>query len=886
MKMAMNFGLALTTLLQDSSFRPERKIFHINLALVVFFSTAAWAAAQTKVVIVLPNSASPVETVAANELDTYLRTVYPSTAFEIGSPSATATDIYLGTSSDLPDPYAAQVKDDLAGSESYAVKVINSRAAVIAGSTPRATLFAVDALLEKLGFGFYLSYSTVPSPSSSPFSFAGWELRNAPIVGERVIFNWHNFLSSCSTWNLSDWQQWITQASRMRFNTVMVHAYGNNPMYSFSFNGETKPTGYLANTKNGRDWGTEHVLDVRKIVGGDSLFNGPVFGADASLVPDNEKVQAAEDLMQSVFKFAAGRGMGVIFALDVDTESANPQNVIATLPASARIATDGFQLVNPDTPEGYAYYRAEIEQLMRLYPEITQLAVWFRGGLNSPWRAIKPEEFPVAWRTEYSAALEANRENPRLRNDPEAPSMFAISKIARAFRKALDETGHSSVTISAGSWRFDYLPSADVFMPAYVALMPLDYAYEFPSDPVQERLRVIGRHRPVVPIIWAQHDDREFAGRSYTPFSGFGSMLRWSNSAGYGVIHWTTRPLDLFFKNISDQVWTSSFDETLDVTASDMAKLTFGANAQDLGKRYLLDWIYDGPAFGTQTSDRFLSQIIDKDNEAIGAKLRLTLLASMMPLAQNAVERSWIGYYEDWEHYAQDVFRAQSALQKSYAAQEAGNLAEARSAIAAADPQSAIEEYARAIRHGQTGRGEKGILISLSVRWLPSFQAQRVALGLDSLQVEFAPTHNEPLAQGAGHFTFDFDAAHHPIEVLGTSELGTEVEEFEAGSPCPSGIAVKAPVDLSIGNIASSTMLSAGAYRNLARNTMLPSGAYRIKLDMPPDAEVEIKLDNNSQTVNSSSEIEAHISDGKLQFTLSPPPGASLVRVCGLTLSR
>jgi len=162
-------------------------------------------------------------------------------------------------------------------------------------------------------------------------------------------------------------------------------------------------------------------------------------------------------------------------------------------------------------------------------------------------------------------------------------------------------------------------------------------------------------------------------------------MLRWSNSAGYGVIHWTTRPLDLFFKNISNQVWTSSLDETLDVTSSVMAARTFGIRAQGLGTRYLLNWIDDAPAFGRETSDRYLDQFLDESSEEPGAKLRLALLARMMPLAQNAAERDWIGYYQDWEHYALDVYQAQSALQDSYAAQEAGKLQAARSAVAAAE---------------------------------------------------------------------------------------------------------------------------------------------------------------------------------------------------------
>ncbi|HEX4031870.1 MAG TPA: hypothetical protein VHX20_16000 [Terracidiphilus sp.] len=832
------------------------------------------AAAQDRVAVVVPAQAAPPERMAADELVAHLHLLYPAAQVVEGAAARGGFTVYLGTPQELPARYAA-VKSGMQDPESLRVKAIDSRTAVIAGGSPRAVRFAVDALLQKLGFGFYLSYTTAPEPLRGPFSFAGWELADAPIARERVIFNWHNFLSGCSTWNLDQWEQWITAAARMRFNTVMVHAYGNNPMFAFSLNGQTKPTGYLTNTEFGRDWGTEHVLDVRRIVGGSGLFTGPVYGADASLVPDGERVSAAEGLMQKVFRFAADRGMGVTFALDVDTESANPQNVIATLPAEARFSTHGFWLANPDTAAGYAYYRAQVEQLMQLYPQITQLAVWFRGGLNSPWRALTPQEFPGAWSSEYDAALKAN---PRLRRDADAPSLFAIARIARAFRRALDETGHREVTLAAGSWRFNFLPAANAFMPADVALMPLDYAYEFPSDPVQESLRVIGRHRPVVPIIWAQHDDREFSGRSYTPFAGLGSLLRWSNSDGYGVIHWTTRPLDLFFSNVSDQVWQASENETLDATADAMAARTFGAKAREPGRRYLLDWIYDAPAFGRETSDRFLDRQIDAANEAVGARQRLALLDAMEPLAANAAARDWVGYYRDWERWVQLLFTAQDALQRSETDLKAGKEALARADIASVSPQQVIEQYARAIAHGHTSAGEKGILISLNLRWLPYFEAQRQAVGLDPMVVEIAPTHHAPLAQGAGRYTFDFDTAGRPIEVLGTEELGVPVTAAVVGSSCAGSIEIgDAPVTLSAGGLAG---------------TPLAPGPYRMRLGMAAGSKARIGVrieaggtgDGAGKTMGSEDWFDIRPQDGRIRFTLVPAGGPA--QVCGWTLER
>ncbi len=855
------------------------------LALTLGLSAGMLAAAQTRVVVNLPKDASTVERIAADELITHLHVLYPSTAFETGAPQEGVPVIYFGTAEELQGNYAAKVKSKLDHPDSFAIKVIDSRVAVIAGASSRATLYAVDALLVKLGFGFYLSYNTAPPPSQAAFSFAGWELVDAPIAGERLIFNWHNFLSGCSTWNLEDWQRWITQAGRMRFNTIMVHAYGNNPMFSFSLNGAAKPTGNLSNSRSGRDWGTEDVLDVRKIVGGEGLFNGPVFGADASMAADKDKVQAATALMQSVFRFAAERGIGITFALDIDSEAANPQNVIATLPASARFKTrfesnepgtrhepHDLELADPDSREGYLYYKSEVEQLMQLYPQITQIAVWFRGApasaisAGSPWNSLKPEDFPVAWREEYNAAMAAN---PALKNDPRAPGMYAMGKAAKAFRRALDETGHPQVTLAAGSWDFGYLPTADAFMPAGTTLMPLDANYVFPSDPVQESVRAVGRHRPVVPIVWAQHDDREYAGRSYVPFAGLGSMLQWSNSSGYGVIHWTTRPLDLFFKNVADQVWTGSEDEALDTTASEMAKRTFGSGAQELGKRYLLDWIYNGPAFGRETSDKFISLTLDAENEAIGAKARLEVLRRMEPLAQGASGRAWVGYFEDWERYAQDVFEAQSALQKSEAALKAGDLALARREIAAASPENAIEQYSKTIRHGTTSRGEEGILISMNLRWLPYFEAQRQAVGLEPLQVEFAPTYQDAVAQQPGAYTFDFDPSQRVIEVLGSAQLGVEVHEFAASAGCTSGIEVPFPLVLTVGGLAG---------------TSLPEGTYRLRLEMPEADRILFKSRGNHQEVTAASEIEVEASGGAVNFLLSPIAGPA--RVCGLTLRR
>jgi hypothetical protein len=636
-------------------------------------------------------------------------------------------------------------------------------------------------------------------------------------------------------------------------------------MFSFNHNGRTKPTGYLSTTARGRDWGTQHVSDVRAMIGAAGLFDQAVFGSSAGLVPETETVRAATGLMQQVFQFAAARGMGITFAVDVDTLTANPQNIIETMPASARFAVHGVQLVNPETPEGRAYYRNLVGQLLETYPEITQIAIWFRGGRNSPWREISREDFPAAWRAQYDRELAAVS---RLRADPEAPSMFAIGKIAAVFRSILDETGHQATTLAAGSWRFDYVRAADAFMPAGVTLLPLDYDYAFPSDPAQEAIRVASGHRPVVPIVWAHHDDRSYAGRPYLPFTGFPSLLRRGNSAGYGIIHWTTRPLDLYFKSLADQVWRDTENELLQTTCRKMAARTFGEAASDAGTRYLLAWIEDAPQFGRETTDRFIDQNLDEAPVLEGCRRRLQLLDQLEAVAKSEPASTWMSYFRDWERFVMAFYRAHAGWQRAEAALKRGETDRARRELANLSPEAAIEQYARTIAHGGATLGEKGILISLNLRWLPYFVSQRQAAGMESLRMRFAPTAPELLAQSPGRNTFAFDSGKHLWQVLGKAELETEVLPATNQGTCSGGLQVNHPVSLSL---------------KLPGGERLFPGKRELKLELNEGGSTEVVSGGTHALDASHNTVTIEVGGDEVNLEFRPLHGAS--SVCSLVLS-
>ena len=219
------------------------------------------------------------------------------------------------------------------------------------------------------------------------------------------------------------------------------------------------------------------------------------------------------------------------------------------------------------------------------------------------------------------------KKEPGLQTDPEAPSMFAISKIVEAFRKALDELGKDHVELALGSWNYAWLRAADAFVPSEVMFLPWITTSGLGTDEVQTAIQAVSKNRKVVPIVWAHHDDRAFVGRPYTPFATFTSLLAQIGSAGFGIIHWTTRPLDLYFKSLADQVWDQTRDQPLEVTCEQMAARTFGETARELGKQYLIRWITDAPMFGRETTDRFLDRpLVEPQRVITECRGRLALL--------------------------------------------------------------------------------------------------------------------------------------------------------------------------------------------------------------------------------------------------------------------
>ncbi len=193
----------------------------------------------------------------------------------------------------------------------------------------------------------------------------------------------------------------------------------------------------------------------------------------------------------------------------MDTWSANPQNIIQSLPPECRIRLAKYDIVNPDTDQGYQYYKAQLKSLLNSYPQITTITVWVRAE-STVWREIKVADFPDSWQTEWKKLIQ---KYPDIEKDNFGSSTYAISKIVVAYQKALKEINREDVNIANGSWRWDFLPTASVVMPENCTLIALDYNISFDTDESRKVLEMVGSKRKLIPVVWAHHDDHRYLGK-------------------------------------------------------------------------------------------------------------------------------------------------------------------------------------------------------------------------------------------------------------------------------------------------------------------------------------------------------------------------------------
>lgn len=730
------------------------------------------ACSREEITIVLPENADGIERLAAGKLQKYFSEIYQAYDFKISNSPTGTHAIFIGTYKKLQQ-YNIPNLEISDNKEGFVISNSDSRGGIITSTDSRGILRGVYSLAEKLGYAFVFSGDIKPNVKAE-FDFEEWNFSDEPLVSERTVFNWHNFLSGCTGWDLKDWNAWTNQSQKMGYNTIMVHAYANNPIYTFEFNGFTKPVGFLTSSVQGRDWSTEHVNNVKRLPGG-AIFDKPIFGSSAAQVPEDDKVKEAQELMKKVFQNAEERGVDVNIALDFDIVAGIPQNMVKTLPEADRflVKHKGIMwmgekagdvwLPRPDKTEGFNYYKKQVKTILELYPQLDIFTLWKRNS-GSVWVTLKLEQLPKEWQNEY---LKHIKKYPEAELMVQSVASFAQAKLLKAYRKVFDDYGREDVRLSFGTWRWPVLQSMNEFLPEDISVYILDSEVIRGDQHLHNKKMVDDvakwiKKGKVIPVIWTQHDDGAYIGGSLKAFPNFNGTLNQLKANGFGVIHWMTRPFDSFFIHHIKQVFKNTVNQSTEETFQMLAQKWFGdANAVNMEK-YLQQWNNEMPSFGRETSASFIDKAHYykfKDVE----KVVENCLKRIQLLQQNDVDQfssdqfQLFNFFLNYEIFVKDFYIEQDKYLKALVHINAQEWSKAKEIAKIFRPKEVLQQYAKTIEFGTATKGEKGLLFSMGSRWLPQFISLKQIVGQEAIRINFAKTSHEQLAQMPGFRTYHID---------------------------------------------------------------------------------------------------------------------------------
>ncbi|HYX08238.1 MAG TPA: hypothetical protein VE912_16020, partial [Bacteroidales bacterium] len=106
---------------------------------------------------------------------------------------------------------------------------------------------------------------------------------------------------------------------------------------------------------------------------------------------------------------------------------------------------------------------------------------------------------------------------------------------------------------------------------------------------------------------------------------------------------------------------------------------------------------------------------------------------------------------------------------------EKNEFTRARKILSKANPEETIHLYSEFSSQGYITQGEKGLIVSLNLRWLPDFYVFMQKLRMIPVRYNFAPTFHESLARSPGKYTFFYTKDQEVWRSMGEDETGCEV---------------------------------------------------------------------------------------------------------------
>jgi len=321
------------------------------MLLVAFLSSCASRAPRS--VIVLPQNASALETLAAKEVRRYVYLRSGKLLPIVQADTLMAeTDVILVTRKDrsLIKSLGNDVKNSAAAlqDQAYLLKTVQDGGRTIAllcGGSDVGTLYAAYRFAEHLGVRFYLHGDVIPDEKIR-FRLPHLNETRKPLFAVRGIQPFHDFPEGPDWWSADDYKAMISQLPKMGMNFIGLHTYpegsvGPEPTVWIGTKDDLQQNGDVSfsyparhfTTLNGT-WGYQAKKTSDYSFGADQLFTQDAYGADymKGMAPWPETADECNtlfnrsgDFFGDVFSYA--KKLGVKTCVGTETPLVVPKTV-------------------------------------------------------------------------------------------------------------------------------------------------------------------------------------------------------------------------------------------------------------------------------------------------------------------------------------------------------------------------------------------------------------------------------------------------------------------------------------------------------------------------------------------------------------------------------
>lgn len=389
----------------------------VALASTAFLFTLSGMRAAT---IVLPPEASPLETLAAREVQRYVylrtgelspiktggheekgQTILVARRDHRAAASVDRESAWRSASAELgPQQFVLKTQVSTPGAKSL----------WIIGGDDVGTLYGAYAFAERLGARFYLDGDVIPDRRIK-LDLSGYDVRAQPLFPLRGLVPFHDFPEGPDWWTVEEWKSVLAQAVKMRMNFVGLHTYpksalGPEPTVWIGLQEDVNADGTVKlsdatswhNTQRFAEYGCyrpEKTSDFS--FGGAELFEsddyGPeVNGSDDFPFPKTPEASVAlmnrtGDMLRRVCDYARSHGIKTC----VGTEG--PLNIPEVV--KARLLGAGLNPTNPATVQ--KLYEGIFTRIQRAFP-VDYYWIWGHEG------EINQEMFLTDMRSAVAAA--------------------------------------------------------------------------------------------------------------------------------------------------------------------------------------------------------------------------------------------------------------------------------------------------------------------------------------------------------------------------------------------------------------------------------------------------------------------------------------------------